>query len=293
MYYHDATPLTISARDTSPTGPSLPPRLMPPYPPCRFLPLQPGRQSQLRLFCFPHAGGGTTLFDGWPAALPPNVQLCPIYLPGRERRAHEPPVPTLPALVEILAGDLLPYLDCPFVLWGQSMGALIAFELIRHLRTMRGPQPIHLFVAACPPPHLFSVERTINHLSKEDFVQELRRLRGTPEHILRNAELLDMVLPVLRADFSICETYTYLAEEPIDCSITAFGGTQDFPVEHLAAWSLHTRQTFSYRLLPGDHFFPQRVQLLLLNHLCSELASLLKHLGHGKSQPTTRERNEQ
>lgn len=252
-------------------------------PPCRFLPAHPPSPARLRLFCFPHAGGGTALFDAWPAAFPAGVEVCPVYLPGRERRIWERPLAQLLPLVEMLANDLLPWLNIPFAFFGHSMGALVGFELARHLRQIQGPQPIHLFVSACRPPHLPRGAHLIHHLSRQEFIEELRRL-GIAAEVLHNAELLELVLPMLYADIAACETYVYQAKEPLGCSITAFGGTQDRSVEPLSAWSIHTRQTCSCVLLPGDHFYVQSAQPLLLRYLAEELVALL-HTAQAMPRP--------
>lgn len=256
--------------------------------PCRFLASHFPDPVHLRIFCFPHAGGSTALFAAWPAAFPPGVQLCPVYLPGRERRAGERPYTQLLPLVQSLARDLLPYLDTPFAFFGHSMGALIGFELARHLRQSEGLSPIHVFVAACQPPHLFKVRQRTGRMTKEEMIAELRRLQGTPENVLRNDELLELIYPMLAADFAACETYVYEAADPLDCSISAYGGQEDHSVENLDGWSLYTRQTFTCTMFPGDHFFVQRAESPLLQQMALELTALLD-LPCEKTKATTRE----
>jgi len=137
------------------------------------------------------------------------------------------------------------------------MGALISFELARQLRRQYAPDPIALFVSAYRAPQLPAPSPPIHSLPQDEFVEALRRLNGTPEAVLQDAELMQLLLPTLRADFAICETYTYTPEVPLECPILAFGGLQDREVsrDDLAAWCHQTHRAFKLRMVPGDHFF--------------------------------------
>lgn len=229
---------------------------------------RPDPRARLRLFCFPYAGGGAAVYRGWsaPALLPPEVHLCPVHLPGRGNRFSEPLRTELAPLTERLAEDLAPYLDTPFAFFGHSMGALIAYELTRLLRREGLPLPEHLCVSGRRAPQLPSDKRPLHDLPEEEFKEELRSLDGTPEEILEHPELMDLFTPILRADFSVCETYRYAEEEPLDIPISAFGGLEDPDVgrDHLLAWRAHTRGPFRVRMLAGGHFFlnPSREALV-------------------------------
>lgn len=166
----------------------------------------------------------------------------------------------------------MPLLDKPFAIFGHSMGALIAYETVRTLRKLHGPMPVHLLVSGCFAPQLPD-PCYIHHLPQEEFVRELRRLNGMPKEILENQELMELVLPSLRADFTATETYVYNDEPPLSCSISVLGGWRD-PLttrESLEAWRIHTTGYFSMRMLPGDHFFIHSMQRLLLDLIVSEL----------------------
>jgi medium-chain acyl-[acyl-carrier-protein] hydrolase len=145
----------------------------------------------------------------------------------------------------------------PFAFFGHSMGALISFELARQLRRQHAPGPIALFVSAHRAPQRPAPNPPVHSLPQDEFVEELRRLNGTPEAVFQDAELMQLLLPTLRADFAVCETYTYMPEEPLECPILAFGGLQDHEVsrDDLAAWRAQTHRTFKLRMVPGDHFF--------------------------------------
>jgi len=214
-------------------------------------------QASYRLFCLPCAGGSALAFRHWPDDLPTEIEVCAIQLPGRQNRLLEPPVRHMPSLVQMLAQALLPYLRLPFAFFGHSMGALIGFELARQLRRHHLPTPAHLFVASRRAPQLPSHSLPLSDLPDAQLWRMLRQLNGIPEDMLHHAELQQLVLPALRTDLILCETYTYTPEPPLSCPISAFGGLADWAVgtNELAAWSAQTRSAFTLRLFPGDHFF--------------------------------------
>ncbi|WP_339384544.1 thioesterase II family protein [Oscillatoria sp. FACHB-1407] len=236
----------------------------------------PNPNATLRLFCFPYAGAGASIFRHWSANLPPYVEVCPIQLPGREERIKESLFTQLPPLVQTLAHSLQGYLDIPFAFFGHSLGGLISFELARQLRIQQSPEPIHLFISGRRAPQASDRNPLLHTLPESEFLQELRSLNRTPEKVLTNSELMQLLLPILRADFSICETYTYLDEPPLDCSISVLGGLDDAgePIELLELWRSQTRSSFSMYLFPGDHFFLHRSQQLLLETLDNQLCQL-------------------
>lgn len=234
-------------------------------------------RARLRLFGLPYAGGGTSIFHGWSAGLPPEIQFCPIQLPGREERLMEPPFVRLDPLVQTLTDILGPHLGRPFALFGYSMGALVSFELARELRRQSLPGPRCLYVAAHRAPQLPDPDPPIHHLPDPEFLSELRRLNGTPEAVLQHPELRALLLPSLRADFALCETYVHTWEPPLECTIVAFGGLLDHRASRteLERWRSQTVGSFSLRMLPGDHFFLRNARLLLLQILSEHLRTLL------------------
>ncbi|HEV2800643.1 MAG TPA: alpha/beta fold hydrolase [Pyrinomonadaceae bacterium] len=238
--------------------------------------LAPNPQARLRLFCFPYAGGSAHAFRAWPEKLSRiGVEVCPVQLPGRGSRMSETPYTRLAPLVEAIAAGLRPLLDKPYAFFGHSMGALTAFELARLLRREGAPAlPAHLFLSAASAAHLVEFERPTYDLPEAEFIEELRRLSGTPPEVLEHPELLSLLIPLLRADFAVCQTYEYAPEAPLNCPITAFGGLEDdeVPRARLEAWGEHTTAAFKLRLLPGDHFFMHSSQTLLLDTLAQELA---------------------
>ena len=227
----------------------------------------------MRLFCFPYAGTGASIFRTWPDGLPTDVEVCPVQFPGRGTRLKEAPFTRLSSLVEALAEALVPLLDKPFAIFGHSLGALAGFELARQLRRQFGIQPVRLFVSADRAPQIPPRDRPIHALSEGDFLTELRRLNGIPEMILEDAELMQLVIPIVRADVAAYETYVYATEPPLDCPISGFGGLEDRRVSRadLEAWREQTSASFSLRMFPGDHFFLNTAQSPLLQVLSQEL----------------------
>jgi medium-chain acyl-[acyl-carrier-protein] hydrolase len=153
------------------------------------------------------------------------------------------------------------------------MGALVSFELARFLRTQHARSPVHLFVSGRRAPKSPDLDPPIHALSERMFIEELKHFNGTPKETFEHKELLSLVLPILRADFELCETYLYSPAPPLNCPISVFGGDKDPKVSpaDLDAWRDETNDYFRLRILPGDHFFLHTAQSLLLRGLCEDL----------------------
>ena len=234
---------------------------------------RPNPYARVRLFCLPYSGGGTSVYRAWPDGLPRSIEVRPIRCPGRENRVREAPHIRLPPLVAALGQALEPYLDIPYAFFGHSLGALVSFELCRRFRRQALPGPVHLFVSACGAPQVPSPNPPMHQLPDAEFTVALRRLSGTPEAVFRNPELMELLLPVLRADFAVAETYVYGAEEPLECPISAFGGLEDDAVSRgsILAWRDQTLGDYRMRMLPGDHFFLHRQQAEITRHIAEDL----------------------
>ena len=234
---------------------------------------KPNPKASLRLFCLPYAGGSSLIFRTWADSLPKSIEVCPIELPGRLTQMRSAPFTRLKPLVSEISSNLMAYFDKPFAFFGHSMGGLISFELARLLRQKYGINPIHLFISGRRPPQIPNTDPPIHALPETEFLEELRRLNGTPEAVLQNTELMQLLLPILRADFAVLETYTYTNEPPLECPITAFGGLQDKDVtlEDLEAWRKHTNNSYQSQMFPGNHFFLHSAQPLLLQSIAQQL----------------------
>ena len=213
--------------------------------------------ARIRLFCFPYAGGNSSVFNAWPKYLLDAVDVCAVNLPGRGVRLHDEPFTQLAPLVHELASAIAPHLDVPFAFFGHSLGGLLAFELAHELRTEHRATPLCLFVSGCRTPRWDVSKRTLHDLPEDELLAEIKRLGGTPEEVLNNRELMSLMLPTLRADFSLSETYRCMRSMPLECPIVAFGGLQDPRAgrEQLEPWCDETTARFSLHLFPGDHFF--------------------------------------
>lgn len=216
--------------------------------------LRPG--VSLRLFAFPYAGGGAGIYRAWTQHLPARVELCPVRLPGREMRRAEPPARHLPALLDQLVAALLPCADEPYAFFGHSMGAILAYECARRLAGAGRPAR-HLFVAARHAPQVPRriLPRPVQQLGDGEFLDHLGAAGAHPA--LAHAELAALVLPVLRADFELCQDYAAPQVEPLPMPVTAFGGRRDPAVEsaHLDAWRDCAGGDFKSYVLDGDHLF--------------------------------------
>jgi medium-chain acyl-[acyl-carrier-protein] hydrolase len=189
---------------------------------------------------------------------------------------RESPLTRVATLVAHLAPAIEAYSDQPFAFFGHSMGALISFELARQLRRSAAREPAHLFASGCRAPHIPDSSPPTYNLPDAEFLEKVRSLNGTPPEVLAHAELMQMMLPVLRADFEAVSTYEYLDEPPLGCPISVYGGLRDAEVsrEHLGAWNRHTTGGFVLRMFDGDHFFLHQDEPQLLSVLSRELLQL-------------------
>lgn len=200
--------------------------------------------AQRRLFVFPHAGAGASAYR-LAAYLPDTVEVCTVQLPGRENRFAERALTSLDDAVAALAPLIADHTDLPYAFFGHSMGSLIAFETARRLRALGTRLPDRLFLSGMRAPGLR--DRDLRHTLPDD------KLLATAEFGGVDAELQELLLPLLRADLTLCETYTHRAEAPLPCSLTVLAGADDDSVDEteLAGWREHTSADFELHLFPG------------------------------------------
>lgn len=233
---------------------------------------QPNSSATARLFIFPYAGGSPSSFNKWTVEFPNTIEVSIVHYPGRGSRFNEPPIKELSVLVEEIANAIQPELDKPFFFFGHSLGAVIAFELARRL----GTQPKILFVSACGAPHIPNPNRPIHSLSDSEFIKSLQELNGLPAEVAGNAELMELLLPVLRADFEAVENYQYTSsEQRLNCPIVAFGGSEDAHVDRtrLESWDHLTTGSFKSQYFSGDHFFINTARQPVITSMISEMGS--------------------
>lgn len=247
-----------------------------------FTCVKPNPLAYLRLFCLPYAGGSsTTIYRQWQMKLTSAVEVVPIEIPGRGPRFKEPPVSDLRALAAEVADQLEPRLgEMPYAFFGYSMGSHIAFEVSLELRRRGLPLPEHLFVAASIAPSGEGPEVPLHRLGDEELIAELRQFDGTPPGILDNEKIMRTLLPMIRADFALSETYGGRDEAPFEFPITAYGGEEDHAVsrQNLERWERHTDGRFCLEMLQGGHFFIHTQERELLRKLSAALHSVAKRL---------------
>jgi len=213
--------------------------------------------ARVQLFCLPHAGGGASAYREWGPRLVPEIEVVAVQLPGRETRFSEPAASSAGQIVEQLVEPVLARANKPFALFGHSMGALLSFELC-HALSLRGHPPLHLFVSSFSSPHLQPHGDRIAHtLPDDEMAERVSALQGIPPEVLAAPEMLKVVLPVLRADLTVCETYDYLVRPPLQVPITALTGRDDptVSIERVAAWSALSSGPVAFHQMPGDHFY--------------------------------------
>ncbi len=217
------------------------------------------------------------MYRGWQAALPPAIEVYAIELPGHGLRLREAPLCRMDVLVAALAEGLAPYLEGRVIFFGHSMGALVAFELARYLRAVGQPQPVALWASAHRAPQLPNPDRNNHLLSNRQLAEKIERLGGTPQEVLEHPELLELILPTLRADFEVLDGYEYTSEVPFDCPIAAFGGMSDTQLSrlHLDSWREQTGRRFTVQMFPGGHFYLQSVAALFLGAIGQQALSLM------------------
>ena len=226
-----------------------------------------------RLICFTYAGGTAMTYRRWPHALPADIDVCAVELPGHGSRAGERSFTRMSDLVPPLLTELMPcFFDAPFALFGHSLGALVAFELARELQRHGVPSPAGLFVSGRGAPLTQEAEE-IHDMPDAEFVRRVKDMNGTPAAVFENAELLAMILPPLRADFELGETHVHSPGMLLTCPITAFGGSGDehTSLEKLALWRDQTNGPFSMHIFPGDHFFLHSCEMAVVHEVHRQL----------------------
>lgn len=216
-------------------------------------------EESFKLFCLPYAGGSASVYRNWIERLRRIADVRPVEIPGRGVRRRETPFVDLRELARVLTQELTSDLEGAFAIFGHSMGATLGFEIALELRRRGRTAPTALFVSAARAPHLeaSSPDYWIHNLPTDKLLERLRALNSTATELLDHEELMDLLLPHIRADFRAIETYTYIQEAPLDIPIFVFGGAQDKQVStaQLAEWRQHTASDFSVGLCSGEHLF--------------------------------------
>lgn len=230
----------------------------------------------LTLFCVPYAGGSAAIYREWAPRLPAWIRLMPLHMPGRGVRHRMRPMHRWSELLDLLVEDVQPCIERPFAIFGHSMGALVGIELAHALRRRHGVAPVWFGASACRAPS--RRERELHWLTcpENEFLDEVRSLKGMPEALLGNREFMDLVLPFLRADFHLCGSYEYRQRDPLGCAMLVLGGRQDNEIaddpRNLAAWSRETTGPYEQKEIDAGHFFINTHRDAVIDQVIDSLA---------------------
>lgn len=230
-------------------------------------------ELSIRLFCFPSAGSGAAQFNTWAKHLPAGVELNAVQLPGRESRFREPLFSRVPPLVNAVVGALQDRVDAPYAFLGHSLGALLAFETTRNIRSQGWSQPLRLLLIGRRAPQLPLDSEPLHRLSDAGLLDWMRDLGGTPDKLLEIPEMVSLYLPIVRADLQLNETYEYEPAPRLAMPISLFGGVRDGQASRtqLQAWCEQTTSGCKVRMYPGGHFFMKEYQSVLIRDICHDL----------------------
>lgn len=237
-------------------------------------------KAKLRMINFHYAGGARSLYRDWWKELPEEIELCAVQLPGREDRLNETPYRDFSPMIQALTQNLVPFLTKPFVTFGHCMGGLTSFEVVRQLRRLDAPLPLHMFISSFISPHIPKPEResiifNIPEGMVDDFFVELG---GTPKEVLDNLGLMTLARVVMDADLDLLRAYQYIDEPPLNIPISTFGAVQDklVIVEEIEEWKKQTTKEWDLTMYPGNHFYMQTHREYLMRSLGIKLQRVIR-----------------
>ncbi len=214
--------------------------------------------KKIKLFCLPYAGGSSTIYMRWRQYLSPNIELYPVELAGRGRRYNDPLYNSLDEIAEDVYSIIKKESGFSnYALFGHSLGSIVAYELSHKIQSKNDTMPMHIFFAGKRAPHLAEKEEIIHGLPDDEFKHKVLELGGTPEELVQSQELLELFLPILRADFKVNETYQYIDKNcKLNTDITVINGKQEqLTLDEITGWKQHTEKGCKIFMLDGDHFF--------------------------------------
>lgn len=213
---------------------------------------------KVKLFCIPHAGGSATVFNQWKRYLNPNIELCPIELSGRGARFGTGLYNTMEEAVEDVFSEIKKHSEnIPYAILGHSMGSIITYEIYNRIQSIGYKLPVHIFISGRKAPHVENTKSMIHDLPDKEFIKEILDMGGTPLKVFQDKELMDIFLPIIRADYKIVEEYKYnKIQGKILCPMTIFNGKEDkIDIEHIEKWREYAGNGIDIINFEGGHFF--------------------------------------
>ncbi len=241
--------------------------------------IQPDSKVTMRVFCFSYAGGGASTYLRWRPHIANHIDICAVQPPGREDRIAEKPISDLSILVSNIADVITPHIKIPYAFFGHCNGALVAFKLAREMRRRKEMLPQYMFVSNFRAPGLKNASRVLRDLPQSELISHLMTYGGIPKEILRNEQLLALLIPTIHADFSLLENYEYCEDVSLDCPLTIFGGLRDNIVsrKELSGWRDKTINSAKINLFPGGHFFIDTYRKYLLKVINDGLVEITEN----------------
>lgn len=238
---------------------------------------KPVPDPRLRLVCLPYAGGTASVFREWVKLAPESLEVCPMEFPGHGARFGQPLLSSVQEIVEHVIPSVALLMDRPVAIFGHSMGGLVAYELCREIIRRGLPRPVHLFVSASPDPRLPRSGPSASQASDDVLIRRLGEMGGTPPAVLESEELMDLMLPIIRADFGALENFRHQDGPILSVPMTVIGGIGDtlVPSGNLEGWQA-LADSVSTVYVPGQHFFihdsQQRVVDIVVRKVFASLA---------------------
>jgi surfactin synthase thioesterase subunit len=236
-------------------------------------------KKKIKLFCFPYAGGSSAVFNKWRHFLDKKIEMAAVELAGRGRRIYDPLYDSIQEAVEDVYKMINGRLDgTPYAIFGHSMGGIIAYELAQKIRALKQPLPVHVFFSGRGAPHIPGKnDKMFHQMPDDDFKKEIIELGGTPREFFEHPELIDALLPMLRSDFKIAETYEKPRDvTPLDCDITIFiGKEEEVTAEQMHGWKDHSKNRCTIHYFDGEHFFinEKREKIVkIINHTLLDIS---------------------
>lgn len=229
-------------------------------------------REAIQLFCLPHAGGNAALFQPWRPLMPPDVALIQVCLPGRLERFQQSMPTSFPQLVGQLADVILPVLNPRWAIFGHSMGGAVAHELTLELRRRGASEPVLLAISGREAPQ-YHCPDTLHLQSDEALCEALIKLDGGNAEAFAQPEIREFILPAIRADYRLIETYSATPRGKLHCPLAIFYGTEDQELTQADpdGWQIWSDGPFHQRSFSGGHFYLNQHRQAVVNALCDLL----------------------